>query len=166
MPAEGWAQPVDETLTSASFGQRLVAYLLDLLIVGVPSIVIVFAVILSVPTEFVPCDEGLCEEPTDSGWTAIYLSLLAIFLLQVLYWTLLEGASGRTLGKRMLGIQTVDLQTGSVIGYGRAAGRYAVRLLFAFLLWIPSLIDHLWMLWDDRDQTLHDKAVRSRVVRA
>ena len=30
---------------------------------------------------------------------------------------------------------------------------------------LPLILDYLWPLWDDRNQTLHDKAVSTVVVR-
>ena len=71
---------------------------------------------------------------------------------------------GQTYGKRALGIRVVNEEGGS-IGYGRAFGRYGIIFLLGILV-VPLLIDYLWPLWDDRSQALHDKGVRSFVVRA
>ncbi len=91
---------------------------------------------------------------------------LAGVAVQLWYWGTLEGRRGQTLGKSALSIRTVDMETGEPIGVGRAIGRFFSRLLFVLLFVFPTVLDHLWMLWDDDDQTLHDKMVRSRVVRA
>jgi uncharacterized RDD family membrane protein YckC len=78
--------------------------------------------------------------------------------------------SGQTPGKRAVGIQVRDAVTGESIGYPRALGRYLAQVFAALILPIlpilPILtaIDLLWPLWDDRHQTLHDKAVNAVVV--
>ena len=38
-------------------------------------------------------------------------------------------------------------------------------MLLAVLFVIPWIIDMLWPLWDDRNQTLHDKVVGTVVLR-
>jgi uncharacterized RDD family membrane protein YckC len=55
-------------------------------------------------------------------------------------------------------------RTGNPIGYGSAAGRYLITVAFG-IFYLPLLLDYLWPLWDDRNQTLHDKVVSSVVVR-
>lgn len=76
------------------------------------------------------------------------------------------------MGKLACGIRVVDadtLQPG--IGVGRGFGRYGAKFLFqapgnvAPVLGVVSLIDLLWMLWDPRKQTLHDKLARTCVVK-
>jgi uncharacterized RDD family membrane protein YckC len=82
----------------------------------------------------------------------------------VAYFGALEGgATGQTLGKKVCGLRVVDATTGQAgIGVGRAIGRYFARWLSA----IPLLLGYLWMLWDDKKQTWHDKLVSSLVVKA
>jgi uncharacterized RDD family membrane protein YckC len=72
--------------------------------------------------------------------------------------------SGQTPGKRAVGIQVRDAVTGESIGYPRALGRYLAQVFAALILPILTAIDLLWPLWDDRHQTLHDKAVNAVVV--
>ena len=55
-------------------------------------------------------------------------------------------------------------------GTGREAARGIVNFI-PILVPIPAvvgflvfLVDHLWPLWDDQNQTLHDKVIRSHVV--
>ncbi|MGH9084929.1 MAG: RDD family protein [Acidimicrobiales bacterium] len=82
----------------------------------------------------------------------------------VAYYGALEGgATGQTLGKRATGIRVVSASTGQPgIGVGRAIGRYFARILSA----IPCALGYLWMLWDGKKQTWHDKIVGSYVVKA
>ena len=72
---------------------------------------------------------------------------------------------GQTLAKRWLGIQVRDATTGGSIGVGKGFIRYLVVLALAFTCGIGTLLDALWPLWDERRQTIHDKAASSIVIR-
>ncbi len=82
-------------------------------------------------------------------------------LVSFAYFTYFHGRTGQTPGNAALGIRVVDIETGEVIGYGRAFGRALVAIVSALVV----LIGYLWMLWDPRKQTWHDKAVGSIPVR-
>ena len=56
--------------------------------------------------------------------------------------------------------------TGGPIGFWRGVGRYAITVVFYIVLFIPYLIDNLSPLWDSRRQAWHDKVVHSVVVDA
>jgi uncharacterized RDD family membrane protein YckC len=77
--------------------------------------------------------------------------------------------NGMTLGKKAVGIR-VARADGQPVSLGFALLRdFVVRLLLIggagfFLLGIPGLLDVLWPLWDQQNQTLHDKIVSSYVV--
>lgn len=78
------------------------------------------------------------------------------------YFTWFHGRTGQTPGDAALSIRVVDVANnpGQPIGYGRAAGRWVVSIASA----IAILIGYLWMLWDPKKQTWHDKAVGSLPV--
>jgi uncharacterized RDD family membrane protein YckC len=120
----------------ASFGRRLVAALADSVLLGIVYLVL----------------RALFGEAAASG-----LNLL----VGIAYYTLLEGgATGQTLGKKLLGIRVIDFNSGGSIGYGRGAVRYLGRIVSA----IPCLLGYFWMLWDKEKQTWHDKFASSVVV--
>jgi uncharacterized RDD family membrane protein YckC len=79
--------------------------------------------------------------------------------------------NGMTLGKQLCNIRVVK-EDGAPVTAGYAALREIVIrwLLFGivggFFLSIPTLLDVLWPLWDDKNQALHDKVASSYVVRA
>ena len=77
------------------------------------------------------------------------------------YYTYFHGRTGQTPGDAALGIRVVDIETGEVIGYGRAFGRALVSIVSGLVI----AIGYLWMIWDVRKQTWHDKAVSSLPVR-
>jgi len=120
----------------ASFGRRLVAYLIDAILLGI--VYVVFAAIF--------------DQAVGYG-----LSLL----IGIAYFGYLEGgASGQTLGKRALGIRVIDFSSGGPIGYGRGVVRYLGRIVSG----VVCLLGYLWMLWDKEKQTWHDKIATSVVV--
>ena len=89
------------TIVYANFGQRLGAFLLDGLIIGVPAAIIFFGVLSAVPTEIVLCDEGLCEQPTGSGFAILFLVGLAMLVFVVwFWWGKLIGETGQTPGRK------------------------------------------------------------------
>jgi uncharacterized RDD family membrane protein YckC len=81
-------------------------------------------------------------------------------LVSVVYFTFFHGRTGQTPGNAALGIKVVDLETGDTIGYGRAF----VRWLVSIVSFIVVLLGYLWMLWDGKKQTWHDKASSSLPV--
>lgn len=89
-----------------------------------------------------------------------YGSAVAIAIGVAYYATLEGGATGQTLGKKMLGIRVIDLRGGGPIGFSRGVIRYFGRILSA----IPLLLGYFWMLWDSEKQTWHDKLAGSVVV--
>ena len=94
--------------------------------------------------------------------------LVVSIVVGVIYFALLNGgAKGQTLGKMVWGTRVRDAATGGPLGPAKAAMRYLVPSLLSIvtfgLIWFP---DGLWLFWDRRRQTLHDKLAGSVVVNA
>ncbi len=95
-----------------------------------------------------------------SSWVEASVDPRALLLLLV-YFSFLEGSSsGQTVGKKLLNIRVVDLGNGQSIGFGRAA----LRNVVAYFVSVIFLLGYLWMLWDEEEQTWHDKVASSIVV--
>ncbi|HEV2591006.1 MAG TPA: RDD family protein [Gaiellaceae bacterium] len=88
------------------------------------------------------------------------LGTLLGFVVAAVYFTWFHGSTGRTPGNAALGITVVDINGGGSIGYGRALGRWAMSYVSAVVI----LIGYLWMLWDPKKQTWHDKVAGSLPV--
>jgi uncharacterized RDD family membrane protein YckC len=91
----------------------------------------------------------------------LYLDLAVSFA----YSFALVGFFGHTLGMAWMRLYAVDAVGGRTpIGPSRAAVR---SLTAGALTVIPfaALLDLLWPLWDNRNQTLHDKAAGTVVLR-
>jgi uncharacterized RDD family membrane protein YckC len=140
----------------ASWGRRLAAYLIDnlvLLLANVPG----FAILIA----------GVARTPDSTGLVVLggALIVLSVFVAPAIYFTMLHGRSGQTLGKRWLRLRVVDAETGAAIGYGRAFGRWLLVTVLNFFCGLLGLLDGLWPLWDQQNQTWHDKAVSTVVVK-
>ncbi len=159
----------------AGFGARLGASILDSiffnLILAVVAVPIVLLVRSRWETVIEPCkanpETTLCEYPTDATLGLLVVAFLAFCLLAllagVLYHARMIASSGQTPGRRILGIKVVNAVNGQPPSFGWAL----LRWLFASLASGSVCgLGYLWMLWDDRNQTWHDKVATTVVVRA
>ncbi len=97
------------------------------------------------------------------GLLAAGIVLLVIGLVLAIYLYLRHLATtGQTWGRRIAGIKVVDATTGGPPGWGKAIG----RSLFEGTIsgWVCYL-GFLWMLWDSKRQTWHDKVANTLVIR-
>ena len=83
-------------------------------------------------------------------------------LLSIVYYVLLTGLKGQTLGKMALGIVVVNGQ-GEVPGIGRAALR---EIVGKFVSTIVILLGFFWIGWDREKRGWHDHISGTYVVRA
>ena|SRR5437868_7588304 len=137
----------------AGFWIRFLASILDGLIVGIPLAIL-----------FAAANGGLFVASGTIGPGEQLTQYLARIGIACVYYALLEGGpSGQTLAKRLCNIRVVDAESGQPgVGAGRAAGRNLMSLVSGYALGIG----YLWMLWDPRKQTWHDKVARTIVVKA
>lgn len=152
----------------AAWWKRLVAIILDSLIVGVP-FGILAAIVAAAAAEDATIDPitGELESGGAEFGGAVILIYALALVVAVLYYGLLNGgANGQTLGKKVLNIRVRDANTGGPIGVGRGIGRYFVGLILGAVCFIGAILNGLWPLWDQKRQALHDKAVSSVVVDA
>ena len=138
----------------ASWGRRLAALLVDVVVLGLVIGVALFAAGM-------PADE--LRERLRDGETM--LVVLLFLIPEAIYHTALIGSRSQTFGKMALGIRVVDAESNTPIGYVRAFRRWVSTAALRALFTVPTILDHLWPLRDPRNQTLHDKVARSVVVR-
>ena len=72
-----------------------------------------------------------------------------------------QGRTGQSFGKKLTGLKVVHSQTGQLIGIGPNLGREILAQIFNQL----CILNVLWPLWDDKQQTWHDKVVNDIVIR-
>ena len=155
----------------ATFWKRFLGYLIDYVLLTVAGVLILASVHASFITDVIIV----------VGLSFVYNSVFIGFV------------HGQTLGMRILSIKCVDQDGHSEIDYARAAKRalfYSVLLflgnlerlnryshpttvqvhhelheeLLYLVFRIPFLVDLLWVAWDQKNQTLHDKYAHTIVI--
>jgi uncharacterized RDD family membrane protein YckC len=167
IPPGGW-QPAPPTPFAgaglAGWGSRAGALLLDALILLVPTVILIAIIV------------GVALGGGDAAAAAAFLLSVLVFLVVVLVYApvlMARGGerNGQTYGKQIVGIRVVR-DNGEPFDFGWGIMReFVVKgLLFgtvgAFFLYIPTLLDWLWPLWDDENRALHDMVASTHVVQA
>ena len=129
---------------------RLVAFIVDSIIILIPTYIIWFAITIAVIfTGFFFI----------YGFWLIYFFLFGI--LEVLYFTILDTAWGGTVGKRVLGLR-VQMVNGGKVDFGKAFIRNISKIypLFVFLDWLVAVVTP----GTDRRQKYTDRIAGTTVV--
>jgi len=149
-----------------SYGLRLGGWLIDWLIVGVVSgVVIAVSGAYSHTSTTATYADGSASHYAsfNLNWEGLSIHVA----IALLYGMLLCGSRrGQTVGMMAVGVRAVDIGNGESIGYVRAVWRAFFEYLMAVLLFIPWIIDMLFPLWDPMRQCLHDKFSRTLVIHA
>lgn len=150
--AMGYLQEVP--MTYASFGSRVLAFLLDLAL-GLVVMLIVAAPIVGIMLALGQDPPGVTAGLAIA--TAVTV-LVSIALLSIAYFPLLEWRLGQTLGKRVVGIHVV-----------REDGR-RISALQAIVRRIPFFLEFFWIdaivaLFTERHQRAFDLVARTVVTR-
>lgn len=159
-PTSDAAAPVWEL---SGWWRRVGAQIIDSLIVGVPAFVAAGILVVITIRDV--------EELSGSDFDRIqiYGTVISIVTASIYYCWMMSATNGQTLGKKVTDIRVVR-EDGKPVTVGFAFQRQilVMQLLFgwlaAILLYIPTLLNYLWPLWDSGNQALHDKIVKSRVV--
>lgn len=148
----------------ADWGTRAAGALIDLVVLMTGWAVLIAAIVFGASLQR-PTDQYGDTSVSSTGVAIIVVSLLCLIAWTVGYHVLLGRDSGQTVGKRAVSIKVCDATTGGCIGYPRVLGRELAQIFAWMILPVLVFVDLLWPLWDDRLQTLHDKAVHSVVVK-
>ncbi|SNS99543.1 RDD family protein [Actinacidiphila glaucinigra] len=161
-----------EQARPASPGKRLAARLIDTVVVG--AVVAAAAVPLGTAAyehvrDKVDAARLTGEEATVwlvDGTTGVQLGIVAAVVLVtgLLYEVLPTAKWGRTLGKKLLGLRVLDIESQYEPGFGQALRRWLTHtvldaLVIGFLGLVWCLFDRPWR------QCWHDKAARTFVAR-
>ena len=149
--------------TYAGFWIRLVARLLDGLILGIP-FGIVFLVVAGAVGLFASNTSNSSQDTQNAAAAAFggvfILLYLLVLVVQIGYWIYFWGSSGQTLGMRLLHLKVVDANTGGPIGYARATVRFLMSIVNSWACYIGWI----WVAFDPRKQGWHDKVANSVVL--
>lgn len=153
--------------TFAGFWLRVVAYLLDSVILGAVVLVLllplVFLTGVSGNIEAIVQSHGQPNAALIGGLIAMVLVFVLIaILMQWLYHAYLEsGEKQATWGKQALGVYVTDL-LGNRVTFGRASGRFFAKIVTGM---IPLGIGYIMAGFTERKQALHDMIAGSLVLR-
>ncbi len=156
----------------AEFGDRLLAYLLDYLIIFAVTILPSMAGFLAL---FIWWFNEIQTATTAGTRPNVGLFLLGMLGLSAVLFVLQFGVTyfyfvtyqlrrGQTVGKRVMKLKAVDALSGAPMGLPAARKRWIISLLMSFIT-VAHLLDDLWMLWDPQKQTVHDKVAATVVVK-
>ena len=152
----------------ASWGARAGALILDAIfgiLLFIPAI-IAFAVAFS-DADTTTNPDGTTEVTNLNGALIAIAVVLAIAALVVAFWNQgwRQGSKGWSWGKQIVGIKLVAAATGQPPGGGTGIGRLLLRNVLGIVPFY-TIIDYLWPLWDEKNQTLDDKIISTLVVKA
>ncbi|WP_017596146.1 RDD family protein [Nocardiopsis potens] len=149
----------------AGYGRRVGAYIIDRLVIVFGGIAVGAAVVGAFfGLAYLTDPAGYEEGSSPLMVVGMVIGIACWLLFGLVYRVGCHSRSGRTLGKRLCRSRLVVWETCEPPSAGAALGRELILVLFGFT-YIGLLIDLLWPLWDDRRQTVHDKVVRTVVVR-
>ena len=154
----------------AGWEYRLGATLLDFLIVGAAGFVLGFILGLILGIGFVAAGS---EDDTGLNIAANVIGIVVGFAVYAAYTGALmtrDGArNGQTVGKQVLGIRVIRVD-GEPVALRTVAVRHWLMKYFVFgylailTLYIATLLNYLWPLWDSEKRAFHDMAAKTRVV--
>jgi uncharacterized RDD family membrane protein YckC len=136
----------------AGWTTRVGASILDSLIISIPAIAGVVASLVI---------DGDSDELGAGGGIAMGAGFLVAFLVWVWNRIIQQGRTGQSFGKKLTGLRIVHAQTGQLIGMGSNLGREVCAQIFNQF----CILNVLWPLWDDKQQTWHDKIVNDIVIK-
>jgi len=132
------------------FWIRVVAYIIDAILLGIIGVVIIAAFGVDVT------DPNLTQNGRYQG--AQVFDLVVSFVYFAGLWTVMGGS----LGQRIFGMRIVDANSGAPIGFGKAALRWLGLVISFFVCFIGVI----WVAFDSRKQGWMDKIAGTVVVRA
>ncbi|UUN27139.1 RDD family protein [Streptomyces sp. FIT100] len=179
-PVMPWKPPVDDPFLQAAqaqaaarpagLGRRLVARLIDTLVLGAIAGAVSFPFVSRALTHI---DEKIqaakMSGETVTVWlldattiTQFGIALAVLLLLGVVYEALPTAKWGCTLGKKLLGLEVRDIESHGPPGFAAALRRWLVHGVLGVLA--IGVVNVLWCLFDHPwRQCWHDKAARTFV---
>ena len=162
----GYGQPQGAPAAYASWFQRVGAFLIDQLLGAVAMIPYYIGAVMAASSVETTTDQ-VTGQLTTSGGGASGIALLLMFLgfalsIAFFVWNycIKQGRTGYTIGKGVLGIKLVKLDTGQPMGAGLSFVRQIAHIVDA----IPCYLGYLWPLWDSKRQTFADKIMSTVVI--
>ena len=151
------------TVKIASFGQRVVARIVDAVVLFVAYLIISLLGIGAVSSTVDP-NTG---EVSGGGVAAFFVAYLVLLVLGVAYEVVMIALKGQTVGKMVMGVKVVQQANGEIAGWGPSFIRYIIpALASAITCGLGGLLVYLSPLFDKsgRMQGWHDNAANDLVI--
>ena len=146
--------------TYAQWADRVAGYLIDSLLVGAGMLALYFVLggLLAVM--------GGLGSGAANGTCCMMILLFPLATLLVGFFNrvYLVAQRGASIGQGVMNLKVVDIN-GNLLSMGTAFIRLLAQVALSFVPMVGPLLDLLWPLWDEKRQTLHDKAVGSYVLK-
>ncbi len=148
----------------ASWGDRVMAYLLDQLLMAPAWILYIAGFIVLIVNSGTKNSRGVTVGVNAAGMTTgmLMLAVSGLFFAGVGIWNLWirQGRTGQSWGKSKRGLYIVGQETGALIGVGNNILRQLAHVVDSAIY-----IGYLWPLWDAHKQTLADKIMKTVVIK-
>jgi len=144
------------SLSIASSQKRITSFVIDDIVISVFFIIIFYDQFAQVFANITVVDEAALESVN----AFIAQNLLVVLSIKLIYHTVLVWQNGMTLGKYLMKIQVIDLETGETPSFQKAFLRASVRIPSEVLFYLGFLMAFFVPL----RQTLHDKLSNCVVV--
>ncbi len=163
----------NKQMTYAGFWKRFLAYIIDQIILGIISIVVIIPLTLFFGlSTYISWEDGRFRDyhhsmNDDLSFATIGVIVIAILTMAIvvtaikwLYYALMESSARQgTIGKNILSIIVTDTE-GNRITFGRATGRFFGKILSELIL----NIGYLMIAFTEKKQGLHDILANCLVI--
>lgn len=144
------------SLSIASTQKRITSFVIDDIVISVFFILIFYNQFSEVLSNMTVVDQDALESVN----AFIAQNIMVIFTIKVIYHTVLIWQNGMTLGKYLMKIKVIDLETGNTPSFQKAFLRASIRIPSEVLFYLGFLMAFFVPL----KQTLHDKLSNCVVV--
>lgn len=144
------------SLPIASSQKRIISFVIDDIVITLFFIIIFYDQFSAVFSNITVVDEAALESVN----AFIAQNLLVVLSIKLIYHTVLVWQNGMTLGKYLMKIKVIDLETGNTPVFLKAFLRASIRIPSEVLFYVGFLMAFFVPL----KQTLHDKVSNCVVV--
>lgn len=151
------------TVKVATFGQRVLARIIDAVILGVVYFILASLGIGALSSSVDP-ETG---QVSGGGIAAVFVAYAIIGVLGILYEVVMIAVKGQTVGKMLMGVKVVKQASGEVAGWGPSFIRYIIpAVASAVTCGLGGILVYLSPLFDKsgRMQGWHDNAANDLVI--
>jgi uncharacterized RDD family membrane protein YckC len=148
----------------AGFWRRLVAFMIDSTIVTIIFVVLCVIAALAFFFGAMSADNNTWSNDLASlkGFSSVLLLIMVFYItINIAYFTYFHGATGRTPGKMLLGLQVYSAD-GTEVSFGIAFLRSVGYFVSSLLGTIP--LGFIWAAFDKKKQAWHDKIAGTVVI--